>query len=149
MRTTDCANAYLKHVFNNDDIAGVGDASGLQNSAAAGDLYLSLHSADPGIAGVQTTSELSYTGYARKAVARDSSNWTVSGLTAKNTLDILFDACTAGSGTATYVGIGTASTGAGRLLYRCQMSGSRAISAGITPTIDAEQLVVTEYDTIP
>ena len=35
--------AILGLIFNNTDIAGIGDAGGLQNSAAAGSLYVSLH----------------------------------------------------------------------------------------------------------
>jgi hypothetical protein len=52
-------------VFNNTDIANIGDAAGLQNSVAAGSLYVALHTADPGEAGNQSTSETTYTGYAR------------------------------------------------------------------------------------
>ena len=36
-------------------------------------LYVSLHTADPGEAGDQTTSEATYTGYARIAVVRSGS----------------------------------------------------------------------------
>ena len=41
----------LNLLFNNVDWANVGDAAGLQNSAAAGSFYVALHSADPGDAG--------------------------------------------------------------------------------------------------
>ena len=59
--------ALLNLLFNNTDWANVGDAAGLQNSATAGSFYVALHTADPGDAGNQTTSEASYTGYARVA----------------------------------------------------------------------------------
>lgn len=59
--TTAAANAFLLLFFNNTDWAVVGDAAGLQNSSAAGSLYLSLHTASPGEAGDQSTSEISYT----------------------------------------------------------------------------------------
>jgi hypothetical protein len=39
--------------------------------------YVSLHTASPGASGDQTTSETSYTSYARQAVARTSSGWSV------------------------------------------------------------------------
>ena len=42
-------NDLLKHVFNNDAIALVGDATGLRGSTVAGDLYVSLHTADPDV----------------------------------------------------------------------------------------------------
>jgi archaellum component FlaG (FlaF/FlaG flagellin family) len=57
-------------IFNNTDITLIGDAAGLQNSATAGSLYVSLHTADPGEAGDQITNETAYTNYARVAVAR-------------------------------------------------------------------------------
>lgn len=66
----------LKLYFQNVDHANVGDASGLQNSAGAGNIYVSLHTADPA-GGDQTTSEATYTGYARVAVARGAGTWTV------------------------------------------------------------------------
>ena len=57
-------NDLLLLVFNNTDITLIGDAAGLQNSAAAGSLYVSLHTADPDEAGDQTTNETAYTDYA-------------------------------------------------------------------------------------
>jgi hypothetical protein len=55
------ATAFLTLFFNNTDWANVGDAAGLQNSATAGSLWLSLHTSSPGEAGVQNTNEISYT----------------------------------------------------------------------------------------
>jgi len=63
-------NQYLQLIFNNVDIPNIGDAGGIQNSAVAGNLYLALHTADPGEAGDQTTNECAYTSYDRVAVAR-------------------------------------------------------------------------------
>mgnify|MGYP003441893878 CR=1 FL=1 len=39
--------ALLDLLFLNTDWANVGDAAGLQNSAAAGSFYIALHTADP------------------------------------------------------------------------------------------------------
>lgn len=58
----------LKLVFQNAAAAGIGDASGLQPSATAGNLYVSLYTA---------AAECAYTSYARVAVARSSGGWTV------------------------------------------------------------------------
>lgn len=66
----------LKLYFQNVDHANVGDAAGLQNSAGAGNIYVSLHTADPA-GGDQTTNEASYGSYARVAVARGAGTWTV------------------------------------------------------------------------
>lgn len=66
----------LKLLFQNTTWANIGDATGLVGSGTAGSFYVSLHTADPS-AGNQTTSETSYTGYTRVAVARSSGGWTV------------------------------------------------------------------------
>ncbi len=58
--TTEAANNFLLLLFNNTDWANVGDAGGLQNSASAGSLYLSLHTSSPGEAGTQATNEIAY-----------------------------------------------------------------------------------------
>lgn len=63
-------NDLLQLLFNNVDMALVGDATGLRGASAAGSFYLSLHTADPGDAGSQSTSEAAYSGYARVAVVR-------------------------------------------------------------------------------
>lgn len=107
-------------------------------------LYVSLHTADPGAGGNQSTSEAAYTSYARVAVARTSSGWSISGETISNVGAINFPACTGGSETETYFGIGTASSGAGNLLYAAPLTSSLAVSNGITPSFAAGQLTVTE-----
>ena len=100
-------NELLLLVYNNTDIADIGDAGGLQNSAAAGSLYVALHTGDPGEGGTQATSECAYAGpYARQAVARSALGWTVSGNQVSNTALIQFPQCSGGSETAQYVSVG-------------------------------------------
>lgn len=137
-------NALLLLLFNNDAFAGVGDASGLQPSAADGNLYISLHTADPGETGAQNTSEATYTSYARVAVPRTTGGWTVSGNAVENAAAITFPAATGGSNTITHIGIGTDSSGAGKLLYKVALSASLAVSNGITPEVAAGALDITE-----
>lgn len=132
----------LDLIFNNAAIANIGDAGGLQPSATAGSLYVSLHSADPGEAGTQSTNEVAYTNYARVAVARSAGGWTVSGNTATNTALVQFPQCGASGATATYVGIGTDSSGAGLLLFSGQLSSSLTIANLITPQFAANDLDV-------
>lgn len=134
-KTNALENSLLLLIFNNTDIAGIGDAAGLQNSATAGSLYVSLHTADPGEAGSQTTSEIAYTSYARVAVARSGSGWTVTGNSVSPAATISFPAGTGGSGTATYFGVGTDSSGAGTLLYKGAISPSIVCGSGITPQL--------------
>jgi hypothetical protein len=126
--------ALLNLIFLNTNIANIGDATGLRGSTTAGVLYVALHTADPGEAGAQNTSEISYTGYARVSVARSGAGWTIATSTMSNAAAVTFGACTAGSGTATHFSVGTASSGAGTLLYSGALGASLAISAGITPS---------------
>lgn len=108
------------------------------------DLFVSLHTADPGESGSQTTSETAYTGYSRQTVARSGSGWTVSGNTATNTSIIAFPVCTAGTSTVTHVAIGTASSGAGQILYKGALTSSLAVSLNIQPTFGASSITITE-----
>jgi hypothetical protein len=132
----------LDLIFNNAAVANIGDAGGLQPSAAAGSLYVSLHTGDPGEAGDQTTNETAYTNYARVAVARTSGGWTISGNTATNAALIQFPQCGVTGATVTYAGIGTSSAGAGLLLFSGQLSSSLAVANLITPQFAAGDLDV-------
>ena len=137
-------NDLLQLIFNKVDIADIGDASGLQNSATAGSLYVALHTADPGEAGNATTSESAYGSYARQAVARSGAGWTVSGNQASNAALIQFPECTSGSETITHVSITTAVSGTSKILYSGALSASRSVSSGIQPQFAIGALVVTE-----
>jgi hypothetical protein len=144
MSMTNAAEAALLDLlFLNTDWANIGDAAGLQNSATAGSFYISLHTADPGEAGNQSTSETSYTGYARVAVARTAGGWTRTVSTIANTALVQFAQCTGGSSTVTHFGIGTDSTGAGNLLMKGALSASLSISNGIQPQFAAGAMTAT------
>lgn len=106
--------------------------------------YISLHTADPGEAGSQNTSETAYTGYARIAVARTTDGWTISSGTATNDADIEFGQCTASPGSnLTYVGIGTDASGAGTLLLSAALTNSITMQVGATPLFSAGELDIT------
>jgi len=137
-------NDLLQLIFNNVDIADIGDAGGIQNSATAGSLYLALHTADPGEAGTAATNECAYTSYARVAVARTVGGWTVSGNAASNTALAQFPECTGGSETITHVSITTASSGTSKILYSGALTASRSVSSGIQPQFSAGALSITE-----
>lgn len=129
---------FLKLIFNGTAIANIAD-----NAAASPltNLYLSLHTADPtdAAASGQLTNETSYTGYARVAVARTTGGWTIATVagvtTAVPVAAIVFGQCTAGTATITHVGIGTASSGTGKLLFSGALSPSIAVSSGVVPQI--------------
>lgn len=143
-KTNTCENSLLLLIFNNTDFANIGDAAGLQNSATAGSLYVSLHTSDPGEAGSQTTNETAYTNYARVAVARSGAGWTVTNNEASNTAAVTFAQCGVTGATITHFGVGTDSSGAGTLLYKGALTASLAVSAGITPQFAAGALDITE-----
>lgn len=128
-------SALLALIFQNTNIANIGDATGLRGAAAAGQLFVALHTADPGEAGTQTTSEVAYTGYARVGLARSSGGFTITGNSVSPAANVDFPACTAGSATATHFSIGVASTGAGMVLYKGAITPTIAIAAGVTPRL--------------
>lgn len=133
--------AFLSLIFENANIANVGDATGVRGSTTAGSLYFSLHTADPGEAGDQSTNEVAYTSYARVAKARSSTDWTVTGNAVAVDAAITFPAGTGGTGTATHWGLGTAASGAGVLLYKGSISPSIVCGNGVTPTLNAGTVV--------
>lgn len=106
--------------------------------------YISLHTADPGETGNQSTSETAYTGYARIAVTRDSGGWTISGNAATNFADITFGQCTASPGSAiTHVGLGASLTSTGTLLLSNALTSSVTMQVGTVPIFSAGQLSFT------
>jgi hypothetical protein len=107
---------------------------------ANGNLFVSLHTADPGEAGSQTTSECAYGSYARVSVVRTNVGWTVSSNTATNASLIQFPQCTSGSETVTHVAIGTVTSGAGQIICKGALSASLAVSSGIQPQFSAGEL---------
>lgn len=107
-------------------------------------LYVSLHTADPGETGDQTTSEATYTSYARVAVSRDSLGWTISGNQASNTGAVTFPQCTGGTNVITHVSIGTLPSGAGQILYSGALNSSLSVSNLITPQFPISALQVQE-----
>jgi hypothetical protein len=136
-------NDLLRLIFNAVAIGNIADNAATSPLTS---LFVSLHTADPGEAGTQTTSEISYTGYARVAVARTTGGWTVTANSVSPFAAITFGAMTGGTGgTATHAAVGTASTGTGKILYKGALSptisvftGGPAPSIGVTSTITEE-----------
>jgi predicted methyltransferase len=132
-------NDLLLLLFNNTNIANVGDATGVRGSTDAGSLYLALHTADPGEAGNQTTSECNYTSYARVAVARSGSGFTVTGNSVVLAANADFANPTNATNlpqTATHFSIGAASTSTGKVLYKGAITPNIVIAnTGVTPRL--------------
>ena len=125
-------NQLLKLIFNATEIANVADNAA---SSPLTNLYVSLHTADPTAAGNQSSSEATYTGYSRVAVARTTGGWTVTTNSVSPAATISFPACTGGSNTITNWAVGTASTGAGEILYTGTVSPNIAVANGVTPQL--------------
>jgi hypothetical protein len=128
-------------IFNGTAIADIAENDG---SGPLTNLYVALHTADPGEAGNQQTSEANYGSYARVAVARNSGGWTCAANQATNTADIVFPECSSGSNTITHVSIGTVVSATGKILYSGSLTTPLAVSAGIEPRFPAGDLTVTE-----
>jgi hypothetical protein len=107
-------------------------------------LYISLHTADPGEAGNQTTNEATYTGYARVSVARSGAGWTVTGNQAVNAALVQFGQCSSGTNAITHVAIGTSDSGAGQIIYSGALTSTLNVSAGIQPQFSAGSLAISE-----
>lgn len=109
-------------------------------------IYVSLHTANPGVGGNQQTSEAAYPSYARVGVARTTGGWSIAGETISNVAAVTFPTSTGSpSEIETYVGIGTLSSGAGVLLYFGLLTSGLAIgSAGITPQFATGALTIME-----
>ena len=124
-KSNELENDLLQLLFNNvipgsSVLTNIG--SGIQASSTAGSLHVSLHTADVGETGSQTTSEMTIQNYARIAVARSTAGWTVSTNNASNAAQIRFPASGTFGATnapqdARFFAIGTAATGAGHILY--------------------------------
>lgn len=141
-KSTTLCNDYLALVFNATAISNIADNAA---SSPATNLYVALHTADPGTGGDQTTNESAYTSYARVAVARTVGGWVApsSGATS-NTALIQFPQCGVTGSTVTHVSIGTAASGAGKVLYAGALSSSLAIANLIQPQFAIGALDVTE-----
>lgn len=140
---------WLKFVFLGTQPSFLAGGSWPPGSAISS-LYATLHTADPGEAGSPSTSEATYGGYARVAIARTSGGWTIDEPTTgawrvRNAAAIPFAAKTdAGSQSLTHLGICTASSG-GKLLYRIPLPGGPlAISQYQSRTIPALAVTIKE-----
>jgi hypothetical protein len=141
-KSTATCNSILALIFNATAWA---DMAENDTSSPNTNLYVSLHTASPGVGNDQTTNETAYTNYARVAVVRTTSGWTVpsAGATSNAAL-VQFPQCGVTGSTITYVAIGTAASGAGTVLYQGALNSSLAVSNLIQPQFAIGDLDVTE-----
>lgn len=134
-------NDLMKLVFQATAIANLADNAATSPNT---NLYVSLHTADVGEAGDQTSNEANYTGYARVAVARTNAGWTVTDNSVTNAAAITFPQCTGGTNTISHFAVGTASTGAGKVLYKGALTASLAVSNLIIPEFATGTMTISE-----
>lgn len=101
-------NDTWKLLFHGVTIGNLADDGGQSN------LWMALHTADPGEAGTQGTNEATYGGYARVAVARTTDRWIVTGNKVNPAVAIDFPQNTSTStGTFTHASVGFTSSSTG------------------------------------
>lgn len=126
-------NDLLRLIYNATPIANIAD------NAATGPLtnvYVALHTADPGEAGDQETTECAYTNYARVAVARTTGGWMVTNNSVSPVAEVSFPA--AGATTpevATHFSVGVAASGPSKILHRGTITPNINIAEGVTPKL--------------
>lgn len=136
-------NDLVKFIFNGTAMPSYG-----------ANLQVNFHIADPGEAGVATTSAPTYTDYAPVTVSRDGAGWIIcdstgtpnaSGNSAKNAAEITFPECGAGfAGTEllTHGSISVVATG--QILYKGALTQSILVSALATPRLPAGTAIFKE-----
>lgn len=131
-KSTAFANAILKLFLQAVAIANLADNAA---SAPITNTHVSLHTADPGAAGTQATNEISYTSYARQAVARSAGGWAVTNNVANPVANIVFPVSTGGTPTATHWGVGSLLTTAGLLWWMGTVTPNIVVSTSVPQTL--------------
>jgi hypothetical protein len=107
-------NDLLGLIFNGTAISSIADNTA---TAPLTNLYVALHTADPG-------------------EARTAGGWTITGNSVSPVAAIEFGEMSGGTGgTVTHASIGTSSTGTGKILYSGALTPNITVSLGVLPRI--------------
>lgn len=98
-------------------------------------VHVSLQTADPADAGTMSTSETTYTSYARVNVARTTGGWTETSGSVSPVAAITFPAGTGGSGTVTHFATGKTGGGATDILWSGTVTPNIVTGNGVTPQL--------------
>jgi hypothetical protein len=101
-------------------------------------VYWSLHTADPNVtpsAGDQSTSETTYTGYARQAVARTTGGHAVSAGSCSPVANVVFPVSTSGTPTITHFATGKTSSGATDRWHSGTVTPNIVVSTSVAQTL--------------
>ena len=130
-------NSVLLLLFNATAVA---DLAENDTTSPATTITVALHTADPGEAGIMTTSEATYTSYTRITVARTSGGWVVTGNSVSPVAAILFPQATGGSETITNFSIGTGVSN--NVMYSGTVTPNIVVSSGVRPEIGTASTIV-------
>ena len=130
-------NSVLLLLFNATAVA---DLAENDTTSPATTITVALHTADPGEAGIMTTSEATYTSYTRITVARTSGGWVVTGNSVSPVAAILFPQATGGSETITHFSIGTGVSN--NVMYSGTVTPNIVVSSGVRPEIGTASTIV-------
>ena len=133
-------NSLLALIFNATTFNGLAEND---TTSPNTDLYLALHTADPGEAGTAITNETAYTNYARQTIVK-ATDWTDGGASFTNAALIQFPQCGVTGATLTHVALVTTSSGAGQILYSGALNSSLAVANLIQPQFAIGALTITE-----
>jgi hypothetical protein len=126
-------NAILALIFNATAWANYADNAVVTPQTQ---VAFSLQTADPGEAGTMSTSEATYTSYARANVARTTGGFTAPSAGATNLVATLsFPAGTGGSGTVTFFEAGKTGGGAVDYLFSGTVTPNIITGNGVTPQL--------------
>lgn len=126
----------LELIFNTTTIGNLADDAG---TSPATTITVALHTADPGEAGTQATSEATYTSYARVAVARSGAGWTVTGNSVSPAANISFPEATGGSETITHWSVGTGVSN--YMIASGTVTPNISVTTGVTPVLNTSTAI--------
>lgn len=99
-------------------------------------IVTALHTGDPGDAGTQSSSETTYTSYARTNVARTTGGWSAaSGGSVSPAANIDFPTGTGGSGTISHFSTGKSGGGATAILWSGTVTPNITAGNGVLPRL--------------
>jgi hypothetical protein len=104
-------------------------------------IVTALATADPGDTGTMSTSEVTYTSYARVNVARSTGFGAASGGSVSPAAAITFPAGTGGTGTATHFSFGKSGGGASAILVSGTVTPNIVTGNGVTPQLSTATAV--------
>ena len=135
-------NAFLNLIYRGVAIPNIADNAA---TSPLTNIQVALHTADPGDAGNQSTSEVAYTGYARVAVPRSTGAWSAATAgSVSPTANIEFPTGTGGSGSATHFSTGVAASGATNILHKGTVTPNITLGNGIQPRLTTATTITEE-----